>query len=183
MTDADPPEGWADRLRENRHEKDDFFAEHRQSPVPPEQRDAFDGLDYFDPDPTYRVDATVTVHDDPETVELDVTNGPPTRYERVLSFSFELDGETHTLDGFRGPDEETTVFVPFRDKTTGQATYEGGRYIELELGDDLVDGATVPLDFNLAYTPFCAFNDAFACPEPPEDNWLETTIEAGERAP
>ena len=39
------------------------------SPIPPGEREAFDGLSYFDPDPTYRVEATVTRHDDPDTVE------------------------------------------------------------------------------------------------------------------
>lgn len=179
MTDD---ESWATRLRENRDEKDRFFGEHRQSPIPPEDREEFEGLDYFDPDASYRVEATVTVHDDPDMVELEVTNGPPTRYERVVTFAFDLGGESHELDGFRAGPEESTVFVPFRDKTTGQETYEGGRYLELDGVEDLADGDTLALDFNLAYTPFCAYNDAFACPLAPEDNWLETAVEAGERA-
>jgi uncharacterized protein (DUF1684 family) len=41
----------------------------------------------------------------------------------------------------------------------------------------------VTLDFNLAYSPFCAFSETFSCPLPPEENWLETTVEAGERTP
>ena len=174
-------ESWAEELRDNRAEKDEFFSEHRQSPVPPEDREAFDGLDYYDPDPDYRVEATVTVHDDPEPVELDVTSGSAARYERVVTFTFELDG-TRELHGYQ-QDEESTLFVPFRDKTTGQETYEGGRYIELDIEGELADGDTVTIDFNLAYTPFCAFNETFSCPLPPEENWLETTVEAGERTP
>ena len=41
---SDTPDGWADRLRENRAEKDRFFAEHRQSPIPPAERDGFDRI-------------------------------------------------------------------------------------------------------------------------------------------
>ncbi|MFB6150541.1 MAG: DUF1684 domain-containing protein [Haloarculaceae archaeon] len=173
---------WAERLRENRREKDRFLADHRQSPIPPEERDGFDGLDYFDPDPDYRVEATVTVHDDPEPVEMETTEGPPVRYLRVVTFSFDLDGERRDLHGYRQDDDEP-VFVPFRDKTTGQETYERGRYMELEPDRELADGDEVTVDFNLAYTPFCAFSDAFSCPLPPEENRLETTVEAGERAP
>lgn len=173
---------WAAQLRANREEKDRFFAEHDQSPIPPEDRDAFDGLDYFDPDPTYRVTATVTVHDDPDPVELDTTADQTVRYLRVVTLEFEIDGETHELHGYRQErDDSDTLFVPFRDKTTGQQTYEGGRYMELEPERDLQNGDEITLDFNLAYTPFCAYSDTFACPLPPEENWLDTTIEAGER--
>ena len=175
---------WADRLRANRREKDEFLAEHRQSPIPPEERDDFDGLDYYDPDPDYRVEATVRVHDDPEPVEMETTDDRTVRYLRVVTFEFDVDGESRELHAYRQEDDESDVlFVPFRDKTTGQQTYQGGRYMELEPDRDLTDGDEVTVDFNLAYSPFCAFSETFSCPLPPEENWLETTVEAGERTP
>jgi hypothetical protein len=181
MTETD---AWAERLRENRAEKDRFLSEHRQSPIPPEDRDDFDGLDYFDPDPDYRVETTVTVHDDPDPVEMDTSDDRTVRYLRVVTFAFELDGESYELAGYQQkPAEDDTIFVPFRDKTTGQQTYHGGRYMELEPDRALEDGETVTIDFNIAYSPFCAYSETFSCPLPPEENWLETTIEAGERTP
>jgi uncharacterized protein (DUF1684 family) len=175
-------EEWATQLRENRAEKDRFFAEHRQSPIPPEERDDFDGLDYFEPDATYRVEATVAVYDDPERVDVETSDGRTVPYDRVAAFTFDIDGETHELQGYRQPnDDSDTVFVPFRDKTTGQQTYEDGRYMELEPERELGEGEEVTVDFNLAYSPFCAFSETFSCPLPPEENWLDTTIEAGEK--
>jgi uncharacterized protein (DUF1684 family) len=174
-------EGWAERLRENRAEKDRFFSEHRQSPIPPDHRDKFDGLRYFEPDPDARVEATVDVHDDPETVELDTSDGREIEYRRVATLSFVLGGERQ-LHGYRRSADDA-LFVPFRDKTTGQETYEDGRYMELEVEGPLPDGETVTLDFNLAYSPFCAYSETFSCPLPPEENWLETTVEAGEKKP
>ena len=183
MTDDQFDEAaWAAELDENREEKDQFFAEHPQSPVSPDDRDGFEGLDYFDPDPDYRVTATVRVHDDPEPVEMETTNGPPTRYVRVVTFEFELGGTGLSLAGYRQEGEDS-LFVPFRDKTTGQQTYAGGRYMELQPSEVLSDGDEVTIDFNLAYTPFCAFSDAFACPLPPEENWLDVAVPAGERDP
>lgn len=89
----------------NRAEKDDFFAEHPRSPIPPEDRDDFDGLAYFDPDPACR----------------------------VVTFDFDIDGEAVTLQGYRqAGDDPGQLFVPFWDKTTGQQTYKQGRYMELE---------------------------------------------------
>ncbi len=174
---------YADRLRANRREKDEFFADHPQSPIPPEHREAFDGLDYFAPDPDYRVEATVTVHDDPEPVEMETTASNPVRYLRVVTFTFELDGEQRTLAGYRQERDDGPIFVPFRDKTTGQESHYQGRYMELEPDGELADGDVVTVDFNLAYSPFCAYSETFACPLPPGENWLDTTITAGERAP
>ena len=181
-TDDTPADYIAD-LRANREEKDDFFAEHPQSPIPPEHRESFSGLDYFDPDLDYRVDATVTVHGDPEPVPMETTAGKEVRYVRIVTFAFELDSREYELQGYkqRPDDDDEPIFVPFRDKTTGQESYRGGRYLELHPEDDLVDGETVTLDFNLAYTPFCSYTDTFSCPLPPEENWLGATVRAGER--
>ncbi|SEH52437.1 hypothetical protein SAMN05192561_104136 [Halopenitus malekzadehii] len=175
---------YASRVRESRAEKDEFFDEHPQSPIPPERRDDFDGLAYFDPDPDSRVSATVTVHEDPEPIELETTAGPNVRYLRVVTFAFELNGADLTLAAYRQEgDEDAALFIPFRDKTTGQETYHNGRYIELEPEEDLADGDEVTIDFNLAYNPFCAYTETFSCPLPPEENWLEIAVYAGERTP
>jgi len=182
--DAVDDEAWAAELREKREEKDRFFAEHRQSPIPPEEREEFDGLEYFEPDPEYRVEATADVHDDPEPIELETTAGPPVRYLRVVTFSFDLRGEDVELHGYvQDPEADEPYFVPFRDKTTGQQTYRGGRYMELKTKGTLETGDDVPIDFNLAYTPFCAYSETFSCPLPPEENWLDVAIAAGEQAP
>lgn len=175
-------ENYANELRRHRTQKDEFFGEHPQSPIPPEERDGFDGLAYFDPDPSYRVEATATVHDDPDPVEMETTDGRVVRYLHVVTFAFDLDGEGHELAGYRqAGDDPGQFFVPFRDKTTGQQSYAKGRYMELEHEGELADGESVTLDFNLAYAPFCAYSDTFSCPLPPETNWLDVAIEAGER--
>ncbi len=182
-------ERWRDELESKRDEKDDFFAEHPQSPIPPEERDAFDGLEYFAPDPTYRVTATVEAHDDPDVVLMETTAGREMRYLRVATLEFNLEREDEALeDGtyelaayqLESPKEEP-LFIPFRDKTTGQQSYQGGRYMELSPNQDLADGDELVVDFNLAYSPFCAYSETFDCPLPPEENWLEVAIPAGER--
>ena len=187
----DADEQWAQRLRTNRAEKDEFFAEDRRSPLSADQRNSFDGLVYFPPDPAYRTTATAIVHDEPEPVEMTAENGPNERFLRAVTFQFQLphdEGEHGedadlTLCGYRRENGTDELFVPFRDKTTGQETYRGGRYMDLHPEGELTDGDEVQLDFNLAYTPFCAFNDAFACPLPPEENWLSVAVRAGERDP
>jgi hypothetical protein len=178
---------WRSELESHREEKDRIFSLADQSPIPEEDRDGFDGLEYFEPDPSYRVTATVTTHDEPETVELTVVNGDREEYHRVASFAFELHGESVSLSAYRLADGEETdedgqyrYFAPFQDATTGENTYEGGRYLEIYTEEPLEDDQEIVLDFNVVYVPFCAFNDAFACPLAPAENWLEIPIEAGE---
>lgn len=69
------------------------------------------------------------------------------------------------------------LFVPFVDETSGKETYGSGRYLDLEQarGDDYV------LDFNMAYNPYCAYNDDYVCPIPPRENKLPIEIRAGEK--
>jgi uncharacterized protein (DUF1684 family) len=177
------PDDWASELRAKRAEKDAFLAAHPQSPVPPAARDAFDGLDYYPPDPAYRVAATARVHDDPDPVELETSAGPPVRYLRVATLETPLPGapDAELAAIRREGDDDGALFVPFADATAGEATYLYGRYLELLPERDPADGDAVIVDFNLAYTPFCAFSETFACPYPPAANVLSTAVEAGER--
>ncbi|WP_435155743.1 DUF1684 domain-containing protein [Haladaptatus sp. DFWS20] len=171
---------WREELQNTRQEKDDFFDEHPQSPIPPEKRGDFDGLSYFDPAPEYQVTATVETHDDPEPIDLDMTAGNPQRYLHTMTFHFDVNDQEQSLAVYQQEGQQS-LFVPFRDKTTGQQSYENGRYLELHPDRKLTDGDEITLDFNLAYSPFCAFSETFACPLPPEENWLDVAIRAGER--
>lgn len=76
-----------------------------------------------------------------------------------------------------GEAEEDYVLIPFRDATSGRETYGGGRYLDVEPRADGV----YTIDFNRAYHPYCAFDDAWACVLPPPENRVPFPIHAGER--
>jgi len=72
------------------------------------------------------------------------------------------------------------LFIPFTDATSGEETYESGRYIDLEINDIKNDKLLV--DFNKAYNPYCAYvSGKFNCPVPPAENRLVVAIRAGEK--
>lgn len=72
------------------------------------------------------------------------------------------------------------LFLPFTDLTSGEETYEAGRYIDLTFND--VTGNEVVIDFNKAYNPYCAYvNGKYNCPIPPKENNLNVAILAGEK--
>lgn len=70
------------------------------------------------------------------------------------------------------------LFVPFTDATTGDESYGSGRYLEF-YKRDIVNGI-LPMDFNKAYNPYCAYSPNYKCPIPPKENRLEIAIRAGE---
>jgi uncharacterized protein (DUF1684 family) len=65
--------------------------------------------------------------------------------------------------------------------TSGEETYESGRYIDLEIKD--ITNENVLIDFNKAYNPYCAYvSGKYNCPIPPAENRLTVAIRAGEKA-
>lgn len=83
------------------------------------------------------------------------------------------------LNLIRMPQYKDYLFIPFKDITNGDATYGGGRYMDISI-QDIKDNRVI-LDFNKAYNPWCAYSDGFFCPIPPQENHLEVGIYAGEK--
>jgi len=181
MSETETPEKWADRLVNERDGKREYFRDSPHSPLPPEMRgDEFPGLSYFEPDPAARYVLPLYEHDEKETVTVETTADGEQTYRRWGEFRFEMDDESVTLQAYRPSDGADRFWVPFRDETNGEETYDAGRYLDLEPDDHQVDGEWV-LDFNRAYNPTCAYNYAYECPLIPMENWLDVRIEAGER--
>jgi len=173
---------WREELERERAGKNEFFGEHPHSPIPDEERSSFGGLRYFEPDPDLRFELELDSFVAPSTVTVETTRDGTQRYEQVGEFAFTVDGTDCTLIAFQpaGEDDES-LWVPFRDGTNGEETYEAGRY--LDLGPEERAGDRWVLDLNRAYNPFCAFSDAYECPLVPTENWLDVRIEAGEKYP
>ncbi len=161
-----------------RREKDRFFREDPRSPLTPEQRASFTGLVYYPEDPSLRIEAVLdTDVDRDEEIRMATTTGGEQVYRRAGVVRFQVEGRPAQVTLFASegmPD----LFLPFRDATSGVETYGAGRYLEVEPPGP--DGRVV-VDFNLAYNPYCCYNDHWSCPLPPRENWLDVPIRAGEQ--
>jgi len=71
------------------------------------------------------------------------------------------------------------LFIPFMDATTGEETYESGRYFDFSIKE--IKGNTLTVDFNKAYNPYCAYITGYNCPVPPAENRISVAILAGEK--
>lgn len=157
-----------------RAEKDEFLRDHPHSPIPHQERSDFGGLRYFEPNPALQLRLEPRPADG-APVRVQTSDGQLREYHRAAIVEFAVGDETVSLTLLSQPGRPG-YFLPFRDSTSGKGTYGAGRYLDLEEAED----GNVQVDFNLAYNPYCAYNEAYSCPLPPHENWLQVPIEAGE---
>jgi uncharacterized protein (DUF1684 family) len=157
-----------------RKSKDQYFMQHPQSPLTREQRKTFTGLNYFPENPALDLLVEVEVFDPPELITMQTTTGDEQTYTRYGKFRFQVDGQDAELTLFAS---HHGFFLPFVDSLRGEETYGAGRYLEPE---ELADGR-FRVNFNLAYNPYCAYNEQWSCPLTPFENRLKVPIRAGEK--
>jgi uncharacterized protein len=170
-----PSRDYADRLEKERKGKDVFFKENSESPI--ENKVAFKGLKYFKPNKKFVFTANLTLSNLSEPLVLQTTGGTLDTLRLYGTAQFTVGGKAQKMMLYHM--EGKTLFVPFKDATSGKETYGGGRYLEVSVNNIL--GNKIELDFNQAYHPYCAYNKNFSCPIPPKENTLTVPIEAGER--
>lgn len=138
----------------------------------------FAGIDHFPISETYRVEARLEAYEAPKEVAVPTVLGQDTKYTAPGVLHFSIDGAEHTLEPFLSGPEGKSYFLIFRDATSAVTSYGAGRFLYASAADE--NGTTI-LDFNLAYNPPCAFTPYATCPLPPPQNWLQLSIEAGEK--
>ena len=148
--------------------------------MPPEKRDTLLPLKYYPPDEKYSVPAALRLSDDRPIVEVPTSIGTVRQMQLVGTLQFTLDGQPMSLGALAPAGQPIqSLFVPFTDLTTGTETYKAGRYLDLHP----TSSGVYMIDFNRAYNPTCAYNEAFECPYPPPSNRLKVAIQAGEKLP
>lgn len=166
-------------IAEGRAARDKAFRE-EPDPIPASKRDALLPLRYYPVDPAFSVPASLKLADERPVFEIPTSTGKLRRYQRVGVLQFTLQGQAMTLGAFVPEGEAIAqLFVPFADLTTGTDTYAAGRYLDLFP----TQTGLYTIDFNLAYNPYCAYNETYDCPFPPSSNRLKIEVRAGERSP
>jgi len=137
---------------------------------------AFAGIESYDADPSWRLEARFEPYPEPRTIRVPtVVEGLGWEPTVPGTLEFEAQGQSLSLEAYRSDDEFMIVFA---DATTGDTTYPAGRYLAVALPDP--DGMTI-LDFNKAYNPPCVFTEFATCPLATPRNRLPIAIEAGEK--
>lgn len=165
-------------------QRDELFAEHPASPLTPDARADFAGLDVAPYDPAYRFRVAV----EPATEQrLEIATGTDgvVGFDRVGTVDLPGVGRVAvwSLRGYGGG-----LFLPLKDASAGAhgGTYGGGRYVldtvkGADLGCDHVGRLVV--DLNFAYNPSCAYDPRWVCPLATRSNTVDVAVPVGERAP
>lgn len=179
---SDGSESEADYIRKiekYRADKDHQFKTDAASPFAGDT--SFHGLNYFPVDPAYRIRAKFLPAGQRRIITLPTSDGKEKRYREYGYAEFTLHGKVNRLlileiidmGVYRG-----TLFLAFGDETSARETYGAGRYLDVKKEKG---ASTILLDFNMAYNPYCAYNDNYSCPLPPQENLLGVAIRAGEK--
>lgn len=175
LADSDMESSWFTDIEASRTLKDSLFRQGEGSPLRPEDISSFVGLQYFPADPTWRITGELHRYGRTRQVPLPDTGGTTIAVERFGRFVFYRDGKPFWLEVFRSL-QGGALTVYFTDETNGSSTYGAGRYAAVSQWDN---GAYI-LDFNSAYSPYCAYNEDYICPLPPTQNHLPFEVAAGE---
>lgn len=161
-------------LENFRMQKDAIFKSDPDSPLSREQKLVFEGLRYFPENPLLRMDLKLERLNPVETIEMQTSTGDTQKYERYGRIHFQVDGQNAELTVYKN---RYGLFLPFVDSLANHETYGAGRYLEPEL----LSADTLRVDFNLAYNPYCAYNENWSCPLTPFENRLKVPVRAGEK--
>jgi hypothetical protein len=131
-------------IEEERAVKDRYLRMDAYSPIT--NRIDFAGLDYYPPDPAYRLALPLQPAETEETLIFQTSTGDEQSYRRLGTITFDVEGQPASLAVYQALDHPG-LFLPFRDATSDTETYGAGRYLEPhDLG-----GGELLVDFNLAY--------------------------------
>ncbi len=159
----------------------DMQMREKNSVLPPDRRDAFQGLDFYEVDPDYRFVVPLQRFSAPDTAMIAESTGGVRSQVRVGRVTVPLPADTVELAVFQSEAENPRgrLWIPFADSTNASATYKAGRYVDLKSAE----GDSVVVDFNRAYNPTCAYNPEYACPLPPPENRIAAPVPVGEKSP
>ncbi|HTE32495.1 MAG TPA: DUF1684 domain-containing protein [Chryseolinea sp.] len=171
---------YIEQINKEREEKDRFMRTSGDSPFASDPK-KFTKLNYYPPDPKYKINASLKLIQTKKPVVLGTNDGGEQHYLEYAYAEFDLDGYHHRLlilENMDAGSSKGKLFLAFGDETSAGETYGAGRYLDVAKADG---NNSLDLDFNVAYNPYCAYVDKYSCPFPPAENLLKVPIRAGEK--
>ncbi len=137
----------------------------------------FNGIERFPVDMKWRVKARLVPHENGGFLPVPNVLGQVVQEPSPGRLVFTLEGREYALDPIAAEGDKE-YFIIFGDKTNGESTYGGGRFLSVPV----VNGQGFTwIDFNRAYNPPCVFTPYATCPLPPPQNKLNIAVTAGEK--
>ena len=178
LTVGESTAAYIERIETDRKDRNGFMLS-SSSPLPDEKKPDFKGLNYYPVNEAYKVTARIEMSNNKQPIFIESTTGEQLKYIPFARAFFELNDQKLSVLLYQDWEEKdpNKLSLMFADETSAIETYGGGRYLDVMYRNT----NSVIIDFNLAYNPYCHFNDEFSCPIPPRENMLNVAIKAGEK--
>ncbi len=163
-------------------ELNEWYANPETTALSKEELSHFSELNFFPISDQYIVQASFTPVKKHKAKKLNTSKGGTRKLMEYGTLSFELQGKKVDLLVLKNmqvskPEYADYLTIAFRDETSGEETYGGGRYLGVR--EHELSSGTYLLNFNLAYNPSCAYSERYNCIVPPRKNYIPIRIEAG----
>jgi uncharacterized protein (DUF1684 family) len=135
----------------------------------------FPGIERFPVTEKWKLNARFQPYIPPKEIIVPNVLGQMNKELSPGAVVFEVGEKFYKIDAL---EENDRLFLIFADRTSGEETYGGGRFMYVDKPDS---NGNIILDFNKAYNPPCVFTKFATCPLPPKQNYLNLRIEAGEK--
>jgi uncharacterized protein len=172
---------------------DEFFRNDEGSPFKRDSTVHYSGVKWYPIDIRFRATSLLYRYATPETVVVMGTRGEERRNLKYGYFEFVLPNEQGEArlcrlnvykftpyDGQRYLLYRDNLSVWFTDRTTGNETYDVGRYVDVGIEFRDPDHPYL-IDLNQAYNPYCAYSSLYSCAVPRKEDHLDVAVRAGER--
>lgn len=169
------------KVEKSRVEKDDYMKNNPSSPFNFKGKVEFHSLNYYEIDPDFVFKSKLTEFVIKDTVTVLGTKGEERKVVKFGYVTMNFKNIEYLINVYEGKSKsgETYYSIWFTDKTTGEDTYGVGRYLDFELSEE--KDFIYTIDFNLAYNPYCAYSSEYSCAVPTKDDFMDLSIEAGEK--
>ena len=162
------------------HRADRYILRIKDAQAP--TRVQFQHLNWYEPDPAYRVRAKWTPYQPYKTIAIASIIGTEDQSPVPGVAEFSIGGNSYRLEPILEEPGDTQLFFILRDSTSPKTSYGAGRFLYAAFPDHGLDQpGELWLDFNRIQNPPCAYTPYATCPLPPRQNWLGVALPAGEK--
>lgn len=175
-------QAYVNEIEHHRAEYKQDFLKDERSPL---RSDDFRYMHFFPANKEYNCECDYKATPDAKPFQMSTVSGKTKIFTKHGIATCNINGKSTDVNIYAShqtismPGYEDYLFIPYKDLTSGESTYGGGRYIDLKTGD-IKDGK-ITIDFNKCYNPWCMYSDGYNCPIPPSENHLDVAIMAGEK--
>jgi uncharacterized protein (DUF1684 family) len=168
-------------IEKSRAEKDEWMKSDSLSPFTRDTTTQFSPLKYYPVNPDFVFYSKLYNYSQQDTVSIFGTKGEERRVVRYGYVLWNREGIDIAITVYKGTSKKGIEYfsIWFTDKTTGKETYGVGRYLDFTYVSDPEHLYTI--DFNLAYSPYCAYSPMYSCAIPSKEDYIDVAIEAGEK--